>query len=70
MHWRLRDAQLLNANQDGLQQITRYFAAHHEVGSVEIIAHGNDGELLLGDTLLNSANVHSRAQTLQFTAGS
>ena len=42
----------LQANQDGLQQIATYLAAHHEVGSVEIIAHGTDGDLLLGDTNL------------------
>ncbi|MDR3481489.1 MAG: DUF4347 domain-containing protein, partial [Burkholderiaceae bacterium] len=54
----------LQANQDGLQQIATYLAAHHEVGSVEIIAHGNDGELLLGDSNLTAANINSYAQEL------
>jgi hypothetical protein len=54
----------LQANQDGLKQMAGYLAQHPEVGSVEIIAHGNDGELLLGDTLLTSANLTSHAQTL------
>ena len=59
----------LNANQDGLQQIASYLAAHREVGSVEIIAHGSDGELLLGDTNLTVANVNSYAQELGAIGG-
>ena len=54
----------LNSNQDGLQQMSAYLAQHPEVGSVEIIAHGSDGELLLGDTNLTTANINSFAQTL------
>jgi hypothetical protein len=54
----------LQSNQDGLAQIASYLAAHHEVGSVEILAHGTDGDLLLGDTNLTSANINSFAQTL------
>jgi len=54
----------LNASEDGLQQIATYLAAHHEVGSVEIIAHGSDADLLLGSTNLRSANINSYAQEL------
>ena len=54
----------LKADQDGLQQIATYLAAHHEVGSVEIVAHGNDAELLLGSTDLTSANIDAQARTL------
>jgi hypothetical protein len=59
----------LQANQDGLEQISSYLAQHHEVGSVEILAHGNDGELLLGDTNLTNANINSYAQTLKSIGG-
>ncbi|MDR3440647.1 DUF4347 domain-containing protein [Telmatospirillum sp.] len=55
----------LQASQDGLQQISSYLAQHHEVGSVEILAHGNDGELLLGDTNLTNANINAYADTLK-----
>ena len=54
----------LNPNQDGLQQIAGYLAAHHEVGSVEIIAHGTDAELQIGSTDLTAANIDSYAKTL------
>src|SRR5579859_2331249 len=54
----------LQANRDGLRQMADYLARHREAGSVEIVAHGNAGELLLGSTNLTSANIESHAQTL------
>lgn len=54
----------LDAKRDGLRQMAEYLAHHREAGSVEIIAHGNAGELLLGNTDLTAANIASRAQTL------
>lgn len=54
----------LQSNADGLQQMESYLEAHPGAGSVEIIAHGSDGDLLIGDTNLTNANIHSYAQTL------
>ncbi|MFC5475427.1 Ig-like domain-containing protein [Paraherbaspirillum soli] len=59
----------LQANQDGLLQIASYLAQHHEAGSVEIVAHGNDGELFLGSTDLNADNINAHAQTLAAIGG-
>ena len=47
----------LNANSGGLQQISSYLSHHHEVGSVSIVAHGGDGDLVLGSTDVNAANL-------------
>ena len=54
----------LKPDRDGLQQMAGYLAQHHEVSSVEIIAHGSDADLLLGDTKLTNDNINSFAQTL------
>lgn len=54
----------LDASKDGLQQIADYLDQHHGVSSVEIVAHGNSGNLWLGDTFLSSDNVASRSAVL------
>src|ERR1044071_3469357 len=45
----------LDGTQDGLQQIADYLAGHPGASSVQLIAHGNDGDLWLGTTYLSSA---------------
>ncbi|OLF56733.1 DUF4347 domain-containing protein, partial [Pseudomonas chlororaphis] len=54
----------LNAGQDGLQQIADYLEQHQGVSSVQIIAHGNAGDLWLGDSYLSADNVQARAAVL------
>ncbi|HZP65841.1 MAG TPA: DUF4347 domain-containing protein [Rudaea sp.] len=54
----------LDAKRDGLLQMADFLAQHREVSSVEIVAHGNAAELLLGSTDLTTANIASYAQTL------
>ncbi|WP_404940418.1 Ig-like domain-containing protein [Pseudomonas chlororaphis] len=54
----------LGANQDGLQQIADYLDQHQGVSSVQIIAHGNAGDLWLGDSYLSADNVQARAAVL------
>ncbi|MDB6047954.1 MAG: repeat-containing glycosyl hydrolase, partial [Pseudomonas sp.] len=54
----------LDGTKDGLQQIADYLDQHHGVSSVEIVAHGNSGNLWLGDTFLSSDNVASRSTVL------
>src|SRR5450830_719531 len=55
---------VLQAGKDGLQQIADYLDGHKCVSTVEIIAHGNSGDLWLGSTYLSSTNVASRADVL------
>ncbi len=54
----------LDATKDGLQQIADYLDTHHGVSTVEIIAHGNSGDLWLGDTYLSADNVAARSAVL------
>ncbi|MCU0118468.1 Ig-like domain-containing protein [Pseudomonas sp. B2M1-30] len=54
----------LVAGKDGLQQIADYLDQHHGVSSVQIIAHGNAGDLWLGDSYLSADNVAQRSAVL------
>ncbi|MFT0474082.1 Ig-like domain-containing protein [Pseudomonas antarctica] len=54
----------LNATQDGLQQIADYLDQHQGVSSVQIIAHGNAGDLWLGNSYLSADNVAQRSAIL------
>ena len=59
----------LKIDQDGLQQMAGYLAQHHEVSAVEIVAHGNAGELLVGSTDLNASNIDAHAADLKALGG-
>ncbi|MFS2201452.1 DUF4347 domain-containing protein, partial [Pseudomonas sp. Pseusp3] len=54
----------LDASKDGLQQIADYLDQHQGVSSVQIIAHGNAGDLWLGDSYLSADNVAARSAVL------
>ncbi|SDN64690.1 protein of unknown function [Pseudomonas arsenicoxydans] len=54
----------LDASKDGLQQIADYLDHHQGVSSVQIIAHGNAGDLWLGDSYLSADNVAARSAVL------
>ncbi|AUG04852.1 glycosyl hydrolase [Pseudomonas sp. 09C 129] len=54
----------LGVNQDGLQQIADYLDQHQGVSSVQIIAHGNAGDLWLGNSYLSADNVQARSAVL------
>jgi hypothetical protein len=54
----------LDASKDGLQQIADYLGSHQGVSSVQIIAHGNTGDLWLGSTYLSADNVAARSEVL------
>ncbi len=54
----------LDASKDGLQQIADYLDTHQGVSSVQIIAHGNAGDLWLGDSYLSADNVAARSAVL------
>lgn len=55
---------LLNAEQDPLVQITEILA-NSAVSRLHIVAHGADGSLLLGDRVLNRADLLDAAELLQ-----
>jgi len=54
----------LEASKDGLQQIADYLDSHQGVSSVQIIAHGNAGDLWLGNSYLSADNVQARSEVL------
>ncbi|OPA96021.1 glycosyl hydrolase [Pseudomonas fluorescens] len=54
----------LEASKDGLQQIADYLDSHQGVSSVQIIAHGNAGDLWLGNSYLSADNVQARGDVL------
>jgi hypothetical protein len=54
----------LDAGKDGLQQIADYLDQHQGISSVQIIAHGNAGDLWLGDSYLSADNVTARSAVL------
>ncbi|WP_460940415.1 DUF4347 domain-containing protein, partial [Pandoraea terrae] len=54
----------LNRNADGLAQMADYLSAHPGAKSVQIIAHGEAGDLWLGNTYLSGDNVGNYASSL------
>ncbi|QKV61675.1 DUF4347 domain-containing protein [Pseudomonas sp. 43A] len=54
----------LDASKDGLQQIADFLDQHHGVSSVQIIAHGNAGDLWLGNSYLSADHVAQRSVVL------
>ena len=50
----------INEGEDGVDVITNTLQNYHDVSSVQILAHGGGGNVLLGSTNLNSTTVHQR----------
>ena len=52
-------AVILNPNEDGVQQIADYLASHDisNLAAIDIVAHGSDGALKLGDTVLDTGTI-------------
>ncbi len=57
---------VLNANQDGLQQIAGILASNHltNLSSISIVGHGQQGEFTIGSTDLTDSNLAAEAQSL------
>jgi hypothetical protein len=55
---------LLNADQDGIDQMVRALSGVTDLSSIQIISHGSQGALYLGATVLNSGNLSSYAAQL------
>lgn len=56
---------MLRSDQDGLAQIAETLAGRHDVSDVSIIAHGNQGEIELGSTIVTEATLNANAATLR-----
>ncbi|MEH2377385.1 MAG: LamG-like jellyroll fold domain-containing protein [Nostoc sp.] len=56
---------VLNGSRDGITQITEALTGREGITSIQIISHGGEGEIRLGTTLLNSANLQEYSQQLQ-----
>ncbi|PAB25620.1 Ig-like domain-containing protein [Pseudomonas savastanoi] len=54
----------LDATKDGLQQIADYLGSHQGVSSVQIIAHGNSGDLWPGNSYVSADNIAQRSALL------
>ena len=55
---------VLNPNQDGVAQMTTFLSRESNVTAVQVISHGGDGALLLGNTLLSGANLNDYSDDL------
>lgn len=48
---------VLDANQDGVDQITAWLKGHHDLQAVHVLSHGDEAALRLGVTSLSQANL-------------
>ena len=55
---------VLNPSQDGIEQISEVLAGRAEIDNIQIVSHGNDGELQLGTTTLTTENINHYTQQL------
>ena len=55
---------VLDSSQDGIEQISEVLAGRAEIDNIQIVSHGNDGELQLGTTTLTTENINHYTQQL------
>lgn len=60
------DVVLLDPGQDSLQQMADYLAGRSGIESIHILSHGDEGELIIGNTMLTNATLADH--TSQLTA--
>lgn len=56
---------LINADQDGIEQITNTLKNRQNITSVQIISHGGEGEIQLGRTRLNRDSIQAYREQLE-----
>ncbi|MGC4059845.1 MAG: DUF4347 domain-containing protein [Aquabacterium sp.] len=54
----------LDAQHDGVAQITQVLEGRHDIAALHIISHGKDGTLELGNTILDANSLAAHAQDL------
>ena len=55
----------LDSGHDGIAQISAYLSQQQDVDAVHIISHGADGEVLLGNSRLNSTTLDGYAEAIE-----
>ena len=60
---------LLEADRDGVEQISNTLASRSDISAIHIISHGNEGEVNLGNTVLTSENLSEYADQLAGWSG-
>ncbi|MBD9680875.1 DUF4347 domain-containing protein, partial [Pseudomonas sp. PDM18] len=58
------DVVFLDSRGNGVQQMAQYLAAHPGAASVQIIAHGNAGDLWLGNSYVSAENIADYGNSL------
>ncbi|MGB5279554.1 MAG: DUF4347 domain-containing protein [Gammaproteobacteria bacterium] len=58
------DIIILDANTDGIDQISDILDAYHNLDAVHVIGHGNTDVVQLGDTWLRSTNIEQYASSI------
>ena len=53
---------ILDAQKDGIQQITDYLDSRSSIDSIHLISHGQNSQIKLGNTLLTDENIDKYAQ--------
>jgi len=56
------DVAVLDAGQDGIDQVTHALASHHDLDAVHFVAHATGGAVRLGSTWLGSQTLAARAE--------
>uniref|UniRef100_UPI003D815756 DUF4347 domain-containing protein n=1 Tax=Trichloromonas sp. TaxID=3069249 RepID=UPI003D815756 len=62
---RLFDVVILDADANGIDQISRYLAQQLNIAAVHIVSHGASGEVTLGNTSLNLTTLDRYADQLE-----
>lgn len=58
------DVTWLDAQRDGIAQISNALAGRTDIGAIHLITHGADGQLALGSTTLDSATLAAHANAI------
>lgn len=61
---------LLNPDQDGIEQIQAALSSYNELDSIQILSHGAQGTLYLGNTVLDQHNIDSYSNQLGYIGNS
>ena len=56
---------MLNSNQDGILQIASILQGRSDLRSIQILSHGSNGSIAIGETTLNNSNLSSYSVALQ-----
>ncbi|NND98464.1 MAG: DUF4347 domain-containing protein, partial [Pirellulaceae bacterium] len=65
-----RDVFVLDANRDGVDQITEILSGRNGVESLHLVSHGSDGGIQLGNTWLTDDNLNAYAGQISMWQGS